>query len=168
MTDERWRAVPGFEGRYEASDRGQVRNTRTGYVLKQYIGAQGYYRVGVGHSRATHVLVLRAFAGPRPEGMYSRHLDGNPLNNHLSNLKWGTPTENAADRTAHGRTAQGARHPSRATKLTTADVDDIRRRGQAGQTPTEIAPVYSISRVHASCILRGVKWGWHVTEEART
>lgn len=54
-----------------------------------------------------HTLVLLAYVGPRPEGFVCRHLDGNPRNNHISNLKWGTYKENAADRTLHDRRAFG-------------------------------------------------------------
>jgi DNA-binding CsgD family transcriptional regulator len=31
-----------------------------------------------------------------------RHLDGNPANNHISNLGWGTNSENTQDRLEHG------------------------------------------------------------------
>ena len=45
-----------------------------------------------------HRLVLEAFVGPCPEGMECRHLEGDTANNALSNLAWGTPQENAADK----------------------------------------------------------------------
>jgi len=35
------------------------------------------------------------------------HLDGDPENNHLENLRWDTPKANARDRDFHGRTARG-------------------------------------------------------------
>jgi hypothetical protein len=57
-----------------------------------------------------HVLILTAFVGPRPEGMWCRHLDGDPGNNALSNLRWGTQRENEADKGRHGRKACGERH----------------------------------------------------------
>src|SRR5271166_1685861 len=44
-----------------------------------------------------HTLVLLTFVGPCPEGYECRHLDGNPANNRLRNLAWGTRLENAAD-----------------------------------------------------------------------
>lgn len=50
----------------------------------------------------THHLVLLAFEGKRPDGMDEiRHLDGNKLNNDLSNLAYGTTKQNAADRKIH-------------------------------------------------------------------
>lgn len=51
-----------------------------------------------------HRLVILAHVGPPPsEALQIRHLDGNPHNNHASNLAWGTVSENAQDRVAHGR-----------------------------------------------------------------
>ena len=51
---------------------------------------------------SVHVLVMAAFVGPRPEGAVTRHLDGNPLNNHLTNLAYGSQSENLRDAVAHG------------------------------------------------------------------
>ena len=50
-----------------------------------------------------HRLVLEAFVGPLPDGMVTRHLDGNPLNNHISNLQYGSQSENGLDTVRHGR-----------------------------------------------------------------
>ena len=37
-----------------------------------------------------HLLLMDAFVRPRPRGLHTRHLDGNPANNDLSNLRYGT------------------------------------------------------------------------------
>ncbi len=64
----------------------------------------GYLTVKIqGKPRTVHRLVLEAFVGPCPPGMQCRHLDGNPANNRLENLAWGTHAENAADKIRHGR-----------------------------------------------------------------
>ena len=52
--------------------------------------------------RRAHQLILEAFVGPRPHGYETRHLDGNPLNNQLTNLKYGTQSENQHDSIRHG------------------------------------------------------------------
>lgn len=112
---EAWRAIAGFEGFYSVSNIGRVRrdapaqNSWPGRILKTAINASGYrlvslYRPGYrGACREIHALVAQAFLGPRPDGMHTRHLDGDSLNNCVENLAYGTPSENAQDRIAHGR-----------------------------------------------------------------
>lgn len=53
-------------------------------------------------SVGVHRLVLMAFVGMPEEGQVCRHLDGNPGNNNLSNLAWGTVLENYQDSVKHG------------------------------------------------------------------
>ena len=78
-------------------------------IRVQKCPAYGYLAVtlsekGTTATIALHRLVLEAFAGLRPQGMVCRHLDGNKWNNRQSNLQWGTPAENAADRALHRQT----------------------------------------------------------------
>lgn len=53
--------------------------------------------------RVVAPLVLEAFVGPRPRGTECCHWDGDPTNDALSNLRWGTSKENSADQMRHGR-----------------------------------------------------------------
>lgn len=95
---------------YEVSDQGHVRNQR-GHILKPAQGAQGYLGlslVGPGWVKVHH-LVLAAFVGPRPQGLLTRHLDGDPANNRLANLTYGTKSENAYDSVAHGTHPQASK-----------------------------------------------------------
>ena len=63
-------------------------------------------RILIGGARKkmhVHRLVLEAHIGPRPTPKHvCRHLDGNKLNNKLSNLRWGTYLENTIDSIRHG------------------------------------------------------------------
>lgn len=74
----------------------------------------GYLRVRLGPhriKRGVHQLVMRVFGEPCPGDKYEiRHLDGNPANNDIANLKWGTQQDNADDREKHGNTSRGATH----------------------------------------------------------
>lgn len=111
---ERWVRVDGFE-RYEVSDQGRVRSwipwRNTPLPRLIYIGSKGrkehrmvILRDGGGKrtQRLVHRLVLAAFVGPCPEGMEVRHVDGNPRNNHVGNLAYGTHSENERDKVRHG------------------------------------------------------------------
>jgi hypothetical protein len=46
--------------------------------------------------------VALAFLAPQPGTRVVRHLDGDPANNHVSNLAWGTQSENMKDTLQHG------------------------------------------------------------------
>lgn len=120
---ENWLPVTGYEGFYEVSDHGQVRSvTRTneympgrfrtehGRLRKQspHSNASGHPSVTLsrGGKRKTHLvhhLVLEAFVGPRPEGLQGLHWDDVSTNNHLSNLRWGTRSDNGNDRVRNGK-----------------------------------------------------------------
>jgi hypothetical protein len=104
---ETWAPIPGYEGRWEASTEGRIRSlprrrTRGG-VLKPRVNKRGYLSLVLGReTHEVHRLVALAFLGPRPEGGEVRHVDGNPLNPRLSNLTYGTRSENGLDKRAHG------------------------------------------------------------------
>ena len=84
------------------------------HPIKQRI-EDGYWKfdakIGQRHRTvSTHKAVLLAWVGPCPPGMLCRHLDGDKLNRHLDNLKWGTPLENTEDARRHGSLPSGERH----------------------------------------------------------
>lgn len=92
-TIERWRPIPGYEGRYEASNLGRIRETR---VLKTDGGGHRYPRVNIdGRTQYVHRLVALAFLGDPPSsGAVVNHKDFNRKNNSAENLEWVTQTEN--------------------------------------------------------------------------
>lgn len=109
MTAEEWRTVD-IATDYQVSSLGRVRSLKLGTVrvLRPGIHERGYhhYSLCIGNrtlTRSAHVMVLSAFVGPRPEGMQIRHLDGDPANNALANLAYGTAEQNMADKREHGR-----------------------------------------------------------------
>lgn len=122
---EEWRPVVGYEGLYEVSNLGRVRSLER-YVIRHGGLASGRplkihgrirklieqppwgYPVvslskdGVPTKDYVHRLVLGAFVGPCPEGEEVRHLDGNQRNPKLTNLAYGTSSENRLDTIRHG------------------------------------------------------------------
>jgi hypothetical protein len=50
-----------------------------------------------------HRLVLMVFDRAPKHGEQARHLDGDPSNNDISNLKWGSGKDNWIDRRLHNR-----------------------------------------------------------------
>lgn len=132
-------------------------------LLNQYRDSKGYARLQLSGEAGivtvcVHHLVLKAFVGPKPEGMECRHLDGNPANNRLSNLCWGTPRENQADKARHGTMLTGTR--AHGARLSEDDVREIRRRKAAGEHRSVIAAHFKIHVTYVNAIARGAIWAW--------
>jgi hypothetical protein len=107
--EERWLWVPGFEDHYQVSDFGRVRSfkAKASRLLKPGISSNGYPLVVLcGHgkpaSKRVHALVMLAFCGRTPEGKEICHNDGDKTNNMLTNLRFGTRSENLLDSYKHG------------------------------------------------------------------
>lgn len=143
LPGERWKPVIGHP-MYLVSDFGRVWSLKTNMLMKANIDDKGYetLRPDSKH-RKLHHLVLEAFIGLRPAGHECGHLDGNPANNRLSNLQWITPKQNALHQEEHGTRVRSATHPL--SKLTDADVLEIRRRRSAGEKWKQIAADYPVS-----------------------
>ena len=122
--DEAWKPVPGCPF-YEMSDYGHLRSiarevngrayrsvviaprpNNSGYVLLTLRDAEGMRQ-----TRTAHRLVLETFRGPCPPGQEARHLNGDPLDNRLENLEWGTKAENEEDKFTHGRPRAAPKPP---------------------------------------------------------
>jgi hypothetical protein len=106
------------------------------------------------HCRVHH-LVMAAFVGPRPSGLQVCHLDGNPLNARLDNLRYDTPSANEADKRRHGTSPHGARCGQ--AKLTDEQVEQIRAIGRA-VPQTAIGALFGIDQAQVSRILTGKAW----------
>jgi hypothetical protein len=105
-----------------------------------------------------HRLVLEAFIGPCPAGMECRHLDGDLANNRLENLCWGTPVENAADITRHGRRYRPTGSLNNRARLTEADVCFIRKLWAEGQSFRTLARRFGVKPYTISRAARGESW----------
>ncbi len=169
---ERWRDIPGHEGLYEVSDRGCVRSLkfRVPRILKHTIVKSGHHRVslydGLGERRQAFVnwLVLEAFVGPRPEGMWACHEDDEPSNNALGNLRWDTPKSNMLDRLRNGKHHIGERNG--AAVLDTRTVADIVSQVNGGRSRRSMALELGVNPGTVDKIMNGETW-MHVTGLAK-
>lgn len=106
---ENWLPISGYVGYYEISDHGRVKSLhREPYrILKPFPNGSGHLLVdlrvaGTRRTVQVHLLAMHAFVGPPPEGMECRHLNGDPQDNRLENLQYGTRSENIHDSVRHG------------------------------------------------------------------
>tara|TARA_R110000868_G_scaffold317280_1_gene578096 strand:- start:138 stop:632 length:495 start_codon:yes stop_codon:yes gene_type:complete len=156
---EEWRDVVGFEGVYQVSNCGQVRSLLTGKIKKLTINKHdlrpylGLWKNNKQLICKPHKLVLDAFVSLRPNGMECCHNDGNPHNNHLSNLRWDTSKNNHADKVKHGTTNRGEQCGT--AKLTQNQVDAIRKDGRLQRL---IADDYGVHQNTISRIKNGKRW----------
>lgn len=95
-----WKDIIGFEGYYQISEYGDIKNVKTGKIRKVKPNVRhGYldidlYKDGKCSYKRINRLVAEAFI-PNPNNLpIVMHLDNNKLNNHYTNLKWGTISEN--------------------------------------------------------------------------
>lgn len=90
--------IEGFT-HHTIDEQGTVINTKTNHIKAQWLGANGYYHVDIqefGKSTkiAVHRLLALSFIDNPESKRTVNHIDGNKLNNLLSNLEWATDAEN--------------------------------------------------------------------------
>jgi len=171
-TEEVWKDIPGFEGKYQASNLGRIKSLLYGKerIRKPGLSAQGYWNLGLGNGygtkmtqRTVHSLIAETFLGPCPKDNDVRHLDGTRTNNNISNLAYGTRADNCQDTRDHGRMMVGITHYS--TRLKEKDVLEIRRLYATGRlTAKSISRMFMVTVNAVWCILKRRNWK-HIPEE---
>lgn len=171
-----WMPIKGYEGLYEISNAGEVRGvdrvvaTSKSTIVNGVVrvpprtiipctSVDGYSRVrlcknGVKKKVFVHVLVLSHFGEEKTvPSAQCRHMDGNPRNNCIHNLSWGTAQDNWRDRKRHGRGNEGGKNAN--ARLTETSVKEIRT---SNQSITEISERYGVTKSCVRHILSRRSW----------
>jgi len=135
--------INGFNN-YSISTDGIVTNTTTQEIKKPWLGKVGYYYLDLySNNKSTKIALHRLLALhfiPNPENKRTvNHIDGNKLNNSLSNLEWATDSEN----TKHAYD-NNLNHCS-TKKISTEAMDEILIRFFNGESLTAITSDYKFS-----------------------
>ena len=95
-----WKNVKDFEGIYQINENGQIRRLKDNFYPCIGVNAHGYFQVSLlkdkrRYNKKVHRLLAEAFIENPKQLATVNHIDGNKLNNDLSNLEWMTHEENA-------------------------------------------------------------------------
>ena len=152
MLEEEWRDIPGEPG-YQVSSNGRVKSCRRTIVrkngrkqtireriLKPSPDEWGYAMVGVNRKTyKIHRLVSLSFMPQKKAGQEIRHLDGDPANNNLINLAYGSHSENVLDCYDYRGKVRNRQ------KLTENSAALIKSEISAGRKSRDIAKEYGVS-----------------------
>ena len=133
---EIWKDINDYESIYQINQKGDLKSlkrkttgtfTSIDKLIRKDLNKKGYYtytlyKNGKSQRKLLHRLLAKAFI-PNPNNYPCvNHIDGNPLNNDLSNLEWCTYSYN----TIHGYEKNGRLNPNR--KLKESEVIEIKEK----------------------------------------
>jgi hypothetical protein len=157
---EEWRDVEGWEGKYQVSNFGRVRNLdqllsqfyNNGRYLAVYLSLRGKKKI-----EYVHRLVAKAFVDGYAAVLTVNHKDGNRINNRDSNLEWVSVQRNIEHAFETGlRTSTGEANPK--SKLTATAASEIRRLKKAGVRTKDLVAKFGVGPIAIQRIAAGTTW----------
>jgi hypothetical protein len=103
LINEYYFPIKGFS-KYTVSNFGNVKNIKSGRILKQIKNTDGYLLVNLSNDlnevyfKLIHILVIKAFIMNHENKDCVDHIDNDRSNNKLENLRWATQRENQYNR----------------------------------------------------------------------
>lgn len=163
-TGERWLPVAGYAGHYLVSSYGKLVSTRyrgsARTRLLRVLAPARYPAVALSNGAGVtqiglNRLVAQHFLPPPDEARCTVVLprDGNPLNLCVDNLQWVDPREVADPDVAPRLHSRGEHHAN--SRLTTAQVVEVRHLAAQGTTNQALANQFGVSRPTISQIVNG-------------
>lgn len=90
---EIWLDIPGFEGRYQASNLGRIKSLKSNKILSATDNGHGYkqvslYKNGKNIKYKVHRLVMITFKANPDNKAQVNHINEDKSDNRLNNLEW--------------------------------------------------------------------------------
>lgn len=158
-----WKIILGCE-KYEISSEGNIRNIASGLVLKPRTDHDGYYRIGLYTNKSPHkqknfkiarLVALNFIPNPKNKPEVN-HKNGNKADDTIANLEWVTASENCLHAFRTGLKKPNERDKTKSSKLSTAQVLQIKKRYDMGVTQSELAIEYGVSQGGVSSAILSV------------
>jgi hypothetical protein len=151
--------------KYLFSKDGKVKSLTTGKLMKTFLNPDGYemvnitFRNGRRICRGVHRMVVESFFPylNNSELYEVNHMDGNKLNNNLSNLEWVTRSENLEHARVTGLYKSSKGELNSNCKFNNDDIKDMRQLYNLGFKIIEIAKAYNSNRTYVGRIVKNKK-----------
>lgn len=172
---ETWKPIPGYEGYYEASNKGRIRSLermiKSNYgsvrawperIMSQTPQSAGYLictlsKRGESSQHLIHKLVTSAFLGECPDGYVIHHRNHNRQDNRVKNLEFQEASSHGAMHALEIVSAKGSANAH--SKLTEEDVIRIRELYSTGNVlQRQLARQYEVDDSVISRVITRQAW----------
>ena len=159
--EEEWADIPGYEGRYQASSRGNIRSVifDKPKPRKTHKGRRGYIYIsladkdGKRRTRLVHRCVLAAFSRRSLDTKeICNHIDLDKSNNNIENLEWTSFSRNQKHTWERGVLDKQL---ADRRQLYDFQADQVRELYASGFGQSEIARMFRVSQA----VIRGIVTG---------
>jgi len=158
----KWKDIPGYEGFYQISNTGLIKNIKRSRHLCLSKNGGGYYKVKLRYGKkrdaAVHRLVAETFIENPLCLQQVNHINGIKTDNRVENLEWCTPQENITHAIQIGlKNTIGSNNGS--AKLSESDVEEILQLDRMyGLRTRVITKEYHVHKSSVERIKNNITW----------